>query len=223
MTPLRLQGMPLCPFAHRVRLVLAEKGLPFDAIEPASARANGLQGEAIAFGHTPVLEHNGYRVWKAAVICEYLEEAFADSSPLLPKNPVRRAHARQWIAYVDERLYPATAQLLRSPDGTARDAARERVITALTQIDQFGLAHGQSIASRAGPYWFGDRFSVIDAALLPWFEQAGALAHFRGFEWPPACSRLAPWHEAMTERAAVRAQALADEDYLGRYAQVLAR
>lgn len=111
MTEIELYSAALCPFAHRTRLALIEKGLPFKLIEidlrnkPANFR------EISPYGKVPVLKHGKNRVWESAIINEYLDETFPEC-PLLPKSPIQRAQARVWINFADTRLFATTGKVL---------------------------------------------------------------------------------------------------------------
>lgn len=104
-------GSSVC--AAKVRLVLAEKSLPWtghyldilrgDQFDPAYVKLNP---KAVV----PTLVHDGVPVVKSSVICEYLEDCFADRT-LRPEAPLQRAQMRQWTKAVDEDLHPACADL----------------------------------------------------------------------------------------------------------------
>jgi glutathione S-transferase len=64
MSRIELYGSALCPYAQRVRLVLAEKGLQADEIEidPRNKPADFLAMSPA--GKVPLLVHNGARLWE---------------------------------------------------------------------------------------------------------------------------------------------------------------
>ncbi len=95
--------------SQKVRLTLAEKGLPergkdwiehevdlgkFQHLEPAYLAIN-------PNGVVPTFMHDGNVIIESSAIMEYLDEAFADP-PLLPADRVERARARAWMRYIDE-------------------------------------------------------------------------------------------------------------------------
>ena len=93
---LQLYTFRLCPFAHRVRLALAEKGVVPEAIEVDLK--NRLAGFAriSPLGRVPLLVHGKTNLWESAVINEYIEEIFPDP-PLMAASLSDRALARVWI------------------------------------------------------------------------------------------------------------------------------
>ena len=93
MMPIELFTSQLCPFAHRARLVIAEKGLSATEVDIDLRNKPAWFLEMAPRGEVPLLRHEGHCVWGAAAIAEYLEEVFPDR-PLLPKAPAARAKAR---------------------------------------------------------------------------------------------------------------------------------
>jgi len=83
MTEIEIYSAVLCPFAHRSRLTLIEKGVPFQLIEIDLQDKPANFKEISPYGKVPVLKHGDQRVWESAVINEYLEEAFPKPA-LLP-------------------------------------------------------------------------------------------------------------------------------------------
>ncbi len=78
-----LYHLPLSPFSRKVRLVLAEKRLPFDLRTEKVWERRTEYLELNPAGTVPTLvEDNGLAIADSGVICEYLEEAYPDT-PLL--------------------------------------------------------------------------------------------------------------------------------------------
>ena len=99
----------LCPFARKVRIVLAEKKLPFELeIEKVWERRDEFLALNPA-GEVPVLiEANGEDgpplvLSDSAVICEYVEEICAEPG-LLGAEPEARAEARRLAAWFDQKF-----------------------------------------------------------------------------------------------------------------------
>jgi glutathione S-transferase len=96
-----LHHLPLSPFARKVRLVLAEKRLPFELrVEKPWER----RPEYLALnpsGTVPTLvEENGLAIPDSSVICEYLDEAYPDT-PLLGHTLGERVEVRRLVAWLD--------------------------------------------------------------------------------------------------------------------------
>src|ERR1700709_549278 len=102
-----LSHMPLSPYARKVRLVLAEKRLPFELrLEKVWGRRSDFL-ELPPAGTVPTLiEDNGLVIPDSAVICEYLDEAYPDSS-LLGRTLADRVEVRRLTAWFDGKFATA--------------------------------------------------------------------------------------------------------------------
>ena len=99
-----LYDAPRCPFCARTRIVLAEKGVPYDTVTIDLAdRPAWLVEHNPPDGRVPVLEEDGWTLPESSVIDEYLEERYPDP-PLLPEDPGERAAARLLVFRFDETL-----------------------------------------------------------------------------------------------------------------------
>ncbi len=216
MDHLRLYTFKLCPFAHRVRLALAEKRLMAEQIEidlknkPADFKALS------PTGHVPLLMHGTTKLWESAVILEYLEEAFPQHS-LMPLQPAARAKARLWIEFANARLFAPTHRLIFTEDDTLR---RELVAAMIESVRVLDAAVTEQPGG--GPYLLGDQFTLADIALYPWFEQAATLARFSAFRMPADCRGVAKWCEAIAQRPAVQSCARTDDWYTESYQRYFA-
>ncbi|MBW4622540.1 MAG: glutathione S-transferase family protein [Cyanosarcina radialis HA8281-LM2] len=215
MSEIEIYSAVLCPFAHRSRLTLLEKGIPFKAIEIDLQNKPANFAEISPYGKVPVLKHGNNRVWESAIVNEYLDETFPEP-PLLPKTPMQRAEARIWINFADTRLFATTGKLLYSRDPQPQTAVLQELAEHLQFIEHQGLAK----MSDSGPYWLGKELSLVDLTFYPWFEQLAVLEHFRGFQLPPGLDRLKQWWETVAERESVRSIAKSPEFYLERYARL---
>jgi glutathione S-transferase len=107
-----LHHLPLSPFSRKVRLVLAEKRLPFELrLEKVwERRAEYL--ELNPAGTVPTLiEDNDMVIPDSGVICEYLEEAYPDT-PLLGRSLAERVEVRRLVAWFDGKFATEVTQNL---------------------------------------------------------------------------------------------------------------
>jgi glutathione S-transferase len=93
--------LPLSPYCRKVRLVLAEKRLPFELrVEKAWERRPEYLELNPAASVPTLLEDNGLAVPDSGVICEYLEEAYPDT-PLMGQTLGERVEVRRLVAWFD--------------------------------------------------------------------------------------------------------------------------
>ena len=108
-----LYHLPLSPYARKVRLVLAEKRLPFELrVEKVWERRDEYLEMNPANKVPTLIEENGLVIPDSGVICEYLEEAYPDT-PLMGHTLAERVEVRRLVAWFDGKLAEeVTANLL---------------------------------------------------------------------------------------------------------------
>lgn len=176
-----------CPYAARVRILLAEKAAEHETVEiDLDDRPTWLY-EKNSTGRVPVLEEeDGFLLPESAVIMEYVEERFARPA-LLPADPRERALARLRIERFDRDLGDDYYALRRGlDDGTRLRGALERLDRALA----------------AEPWLTGRDYGLADIAYLPWIVRARDLL---GVELAPYRS-IEGWLERLVHRPAVAAE-----------------
>lgn len=180
-----------CANSHRIRMVLAEKGIECDLVWADGDELPEDLPELNPYGTVPTLVDRGLVLYEPRVIMEYLDERFPHP-PLMPIDPVARAHARMAICRVEQDWYP----LIEDLEGrVARQAekARKRLTESL-------VASSELFSAR--PYFLSDEFSLVDCTVLPilWrLERWGVVL-------PALASRsLARYTDRMFRRPSLRA------------------
>jgi glutathione S-transferase len=214
MAEITIYSAVVCPFAHRSRLVLLEKGIDFDLVEIDLQNKPEGFSEISPYGKVPAIKHGSERVWESAIINEYLDEVFPEPS-LLPKSPIGKAQARIWIDFANTRFVPAYSNVLRNPDPQKQKEAAQELYNHLQFIENEGLGK----LSGEGPYWFGESISLVDLTFYPWFERWPVIKHYRGFNSLSEFPRIHQLKKALKERESVKAIANSKEFYLERYAR----
>lgn len=148
-----------CPFAQYVRMVLSEKGLPYD-VRPCTADTKPQWLVDYYEGSMPALRHRKECYTDSNVIAQYLDFFFRDP-PLSGK--------KKTIAEATESLdgfFPALAGYLKhTPDGDEEDGElKMKLVSALQRIEDHLARDG-----RTGPYLVGDGevFTLLDCSLTP--------------------------------------------------------
>lgn len=83
----------LSPFAGKVRVAFAEKGVAIELIEIDPLQRPAKLRELNPTNRVPVLELDGTAVRESTAICEWLEDTHP-APPLWPADPAARATAR---------------------------------------------------------------------------------------------------------------------------------
>jgi stringent starvation protein A len=166
---------PTCPYCHRVRMVLAEKGIAVDVVD---VDARDLPDEVMDFnpyGTVPTLVDRDLRLYESRIIMEYLDERFPHP-PLLPVDPVSRASARLFMYRIDRDWYTLMVKIrLGSPD-EAEQARKELRESLVTTAPVFG----------AHTFFMSDEFSLVDCFIAPLLWRLPVL----GIEVPPQAEAL---------------------------------
>ncbi|EHK18187.1 uncharacterized protein TRIVIDRAFT_159155 [Trichoderma virens Gv29-8] len=161
-----------CPFTQRSWVVLEELGIPYQykEVNPYLKEASFL--EISPKGLTPGLQVDGKPLHDSIIINEFLNEEYG-SSKLLPEDPYQRTIARLWIDYINKEVVPAFFRLLQ-----AQPNEPEKQSSALIEFKNLL----STISKKAkGLYFFGDQFSLVDAALAPWAVRDFIVRDFRRF------------------------------------------
>lgn len=139
MPPIELFVAQLCPYAHRVRLALAEKGLQATEIEIDLRNKPAWFLKLTPTGKVPLLRHQGQYVRESAIICEYLDDAFPER-PIFPRDAQARAEARIWISFADTQLYARTATMMHSSDAMVHKRIKAQLADDLRFVEQHAFA-----------------------------------------------------------------------------------
>ena len=97
-----LHGYRYSVYLRIVRLVLAEKGVPYERVE-VNPFAPDVPASYLAlhpFGRVPALVHDGFAVYETAAITRYIDRAFPGPA-LQPADPRALARMDQIIGAVD--------------------------------------------------------------------------------------------------------------------------
>lgn len=206
-----LYSANVCPFAHRTRLVLAEKGVEVELVE-IDLRNKPADFERVSpYGKVPVVVRGADRVWESAVINEYLDEVYPQPA-LMPASAGSRAQARIWIDFTNSRLVPAFYKVLMDLDASG-EQWREALGDSLRALEGAMRHYG----GESGPWFFGEQLTLVDLTLYPWFERWPILEHYRDFAVPGELTRLARWRDALARRDSVRSLANAPQLYIEQY------
>jgi len=216
MSTVQLYFAKASTFSQRTRVVLLEKGIDFTATEIDLQNKPDWFTQVSRYGKVPAIKHGDVEIFESTIINEYLEEVFPEP-PLLPSAPGAKAIARIWIDYANTRLVPAFNKLLRGKDTAEQEQGRREFLEALLYVEQEGI----SKLSGNGPYWLGEKFSLVDISFYPWFERLPVLEHFRNFTLPTETPRLQEWWNVVRDRESIKAVENPVSYYIERFTKFL--
>lgn len=142
--------------SHRVRIVLAEKGVSYEVVNVESRGKPEDLLELNPYGSVPTLVDRELALYESNIITEYLDERFPHP-PLMPVYPVARAKARLIIHRFDREWGPLIRKLETGKAADVRAAAKELASYIVQLVPVFN----------ASPYFMGDEFTLVDCCIAP--------------------------------------------------------
>ena len=144
---------------HRVRFVLAEKGINVEIVDvDADPSAAEDMAELTPYNETPTLVDRDLVLYDAGVINEYLDERYPHP-PLMPVDPVSRAQLRLVHHRVLRDWYPL-AKEIEALDGKKADKQRKQLRESIIASNEL---------FKAADFLFSDELSLVDCTLGPLF------------------------------------------------------
>lgn len=197
-TKLLLISHVLCPYVQRAVIALTEKGVPFERRDIDLANKPAWFLTLSPLGKTPVLVVDGVPIFESAVIVEYLEETQAN--PLHPADPLSRAQHRSWIEFASVVLNDIAGFYGAADDGALAERART-LAARFAQVEA---------ALQEGPYFAGERFSLVDAAFGPVFRYFDVFDRIGDFGVLTGKPKVLAWRAALRARPSVQQAVSAD-------------
>ena len=179
-----------CPQSHRVRVVLAEKGITVEIVDvDANHKPEDLL-DLNPYNTVPTLVDRELVLYDPRAIMEYLDERFPHP-PLMPVDPVSRARTRLALYRIEQDWYELVPQLESRGEKTA-SKARKILRDSLT-------ASAEVFAAK--DFFLSDEFSLVDASIAPILWR---LKHY-GIELPRQAKPVMDYAERVFERETFQA------------------
>jgi glutathione S-transferase len=205
MADVTVYGFPISTYVNIVRMVLTEKGVPFDFqdLEPDMGGPRHLALHP--FNRVPILEHDGFRLYETSAIILYVDEAF-DGPSLQPRDVRERGVMHRWLSAVNAYYYPYMAYHLGherivfpnlgiAPDEKVVAAALPKVKTCLEVLEAELEANGDHLV--------GGRLTLADFAVLPSITTLSRTPEGEAMLAP--CERVRAWWSRMHGLPSVQA------------------
>ena len=164
MSALEIIGVPQSNYVWAVRMVCAEKGVPY---EHKTDRPHSPAVDAIhPFGKVPVMRHGDVELCESKAIATYIDRVF-DGPKVIPADVKLAAQVEQWVSlgntefdklmirqYVIGYVFPKDGK----PDMAAIGAAAEKMKPQVAVLDR-------AVASTG--FLAGESFTLADINILP--------------------------------------------------------
>ncbi len=144
-----------CPFSHRCRIVLYEKGMDFQVIDVDLFNKPEDIAVINPYNRVPVLVERDLILYEPNIINEYIDERFPHPQ-LMPGDPVMRAKARQLLSGMEREIF-VHIEAIEKNSKTA-DKARQTIRERLIELAPIFTKQ---------KHMLGDEFSMLDVAIAP--------------------------------------------------------
>ncbi|WP_165350016.1 MULTISPECIES: glutathione S-transferase family protein [unclassified Mesorhizobium] len=196
-TKLTLVSHHLCPYVQRAAISLAEKGVPFERVDVDLSNKPDWFRAISPLGKVPLLrvQNSDEVIFESAVILEFLEDT--EANPLHPADPLIRARHRAWIEF-GSAILNAIGRFYSAADGAAFFAESK----ALSEM--FARVEAELSARQSGPWFAGDRLSLVDAVYGPIFRYFDTFDGIGDFGILAGKLRVQAWRDALSTRQSVK-------------------
>ena len=167
---------------HRVRIVLAEKGINYEVVEVASHNPPEDLLELNPYGGVPTLVDRELILYDAHVIMEYLDERFPHP-PLMPVDPVSRGRTRMTLSRIQRDWDTLIDQIVAGNNAAQASKELRESLTVISPIFE------------QKPFFMSDEFSLMDCAVAPILWRLKSF----GVELPPQANALKEYAERLFE------------------------
>jgi stringent starvation protein A len=162
-TVLTLYSARDCIHCHRVRLVLAAKGVTYDLVPVDLDDPPEDLLDLNPYNSVPTLVDRDLVLYDTSVICEYLDERYPHP-PLMPVDPLSRARLRLAIVRIENDWLTLVDQI--DAGGRGADSARKALRDELIK---------NASAFKASKFFLSPEMSLADCALAPLIWRLDAL------------------------------------------------
>jgi RNA polymerase-associated protein len=145
-------------YSHRVRIVLAEKGVTVDIVDASPDDMPEEVSELNPYNNLPTLLDRDLALYESKVMMEYLDERFPHP-PLLPVYPVARGQCRLWMYRIERDWCSLVDVILKGKDDSkVVEKARKDLRDSLLSIAPIFAEM---------PFFLSEEFTLVDCCLTP--------------------------------------------------------
>lgn len=180
------------PYSHRVRIVLAEKGINCEIIDVNSHKALEELASYNPYGTIPTLVDRDLVLYKSEIIMEYLDERFPHP-PLMPVYPVAKGRTRLMMHRVNLDWYSQLDIILQEDaEAKAVEQARKNLTASLISVTPVFAEM---------PFFISEEFSLLDCCIAPLLWRLPVL----GVKLPAQAQAITNYAERIFQRESFQA------------------
>jgi len=172
----------ICPFAQRARVVALFKKIDAKIVEVDLRNKPEWFLKISETGKVPLVDYHGKLIWESAILMEFFDEISNEHGKLLGDDPVTRAQNRIWIDFINNQIIPKFYKVMFA---TSEEDLKEKITSFEESIKKF-----EDAISEHGPFFGGDKISLVDIAVIPWLERIPAITHYLGYDVPKSYTKI---------------------------------
>jgi len=190
---MKIYSSPICPFVQRVNAVLEAKKVKYEVEFVDLMNLPDWFIEISPNAEVPILiTDNNIALFESLAICEYLEDTYPPN--LHPNNPEKKALHRAWARQaVTQYLVQCSAQ---------RSATREILEEKAEDFTQL-FAKVEKVLGE-GPFFDGEKLSMVDTAWIPILHRSALIKKFTGFDFLVGYPKVIQWQQALLQTNALK-------------------
>lgn len=178
-----------CPQSHRVRMVLAEKGITVEIVTIDLDNPPEDLIDLNPYQTVPTLIDRELVLYDPRVIMEYLDERFPHP-PLMPVDPVSRARSRLALYRIEKDWYSLLMDI-ESKTAKVADRARKTLRDSLaSSAEVFSIK----------PFFLSDDYTLVDASVAPILWRL----EYYGIELPAQAKAVNEYAQRVFDRESFR-------------------
>ena len=188
-----LIGFELCPFTQRASIIMYEKNIRhiFTSIDLLNKPEWFLKISPL--GEIPLLKYDDNIIFKANVICEFLNDEF--SLAMYPENNLQKAYQRAWIEFAHGLIMTVFLMSI-APDEESMQQQRQMVRKKLRRLEE-EIKHA--------PFFSGGTFLLVDTAYAPLFMRLKKLNELYPLQLLDDLPKLKVWSTELLQQPSVLA------------------
>jgi glutathione S-transferase len=197
--PIKLYDFASSPNCQRVIVVLEEKKLPYEKVPVDLKKMEQKKPDFLKlnpYGKVPVIIDGSTVLYESLIINDYLEEKYPET-PLMPKEPGKRAKARILLDYGMNHLDPPYQKIRKEMMKDEKERDQQAIEAARKELRHLLARLEREIGDQE---YLAGEFSLVDAALIPRFARLAGMGVLPDASLP----KLGQWIERMKKRPSVQ-------------------
>jgi len=196
---LRLYSMEYCPYAHRSRLILEAKKVPYEVVNINLVKKPKWFFDIHPEGKVPALDVDGKIVVESLDICDFLDEKYPEPA-LYATDPGARAEESELLEKMGPLIMVYNKLVFKIETKTPEE-----------WLDSFNphlQVYEDALKIRGTTFFGGNAPGMVDYMLWPWAERVGTIGIVLGQTLPlpeGTFSALRAWRTAMRGDKPVKA------------------